>query len=165
MKSFINFSSTLLFSNSLKWFLSLTILFCLVTFIGCKKSKPPVQTPEELALENLIGTWNLGSVTRSSKLVTDEFPGFSLIIDGGSKTLSASNDQGIFPADNQWDFDGEVTIATGPFNIIAGGIPMVITSLTATNITLTFTYNAPGGRAGGRMANLSGLYVFSLEKK
>jgi len=160
MKSFIDFSSTLLFSNSLKWVLSLTILFCLVTFIGCKKSKPPVQTPEELALENLTGTWALGSISRDSSPVTDEFQGFVLVMDG-AKTFNTTNGADIFPAGSQWDFNGEVTNASGPFEITAGGVLMEVTSLTGTNLILSFTYTMPGGR----IANLSGLYVFGLEKQ
>jgi len=67
---------------------------------------------------------------------------------------------GIFPAGTQWDFKGEVTDATGSFQITAGGVDMEVTSLTSTNLILTFSYTAPGGR----MANLDGEYVFSLVK-
>jgi len=160
MKSLLNFSSTLLYSNSLKWVLSLTILFSLVTFVGCKKSKPIIKTPVELALENLTGTWALGSVSRDISPVTDEFQGFVLEMDG-SKTFITTNGADIFPAGSQWDFNGEVTNATGPFEITAGGVLMEVTSLTGTNLILSFTYTMPGGR----IANLSGLYVFSLVKQ
>jgi len=153
MKSFINFSS-------LKWVLSLSILFCLVTFVGCKKTKPIIKTPVEQALENLAVTWALGSVTRDASPVTDEFQGFVLVMDG-SKTFSTTNGADIFPAGSQWDFNGEVTNASGPFEITAGGVLMEVTSLTGTNLILSFTYTMPGGR----IANLSGLYVFSLEKQ
>ena len=154
MKSLLNFSS-------LKWVLSLTILFSLVTFIGCKKSKH-VQTAQELAVVNLSSTWALGSVTRDTSPVTDEFPGFVLVMDG-AKTFSTTNGMGIFPAGGQWDFDGEVTDATS-FNIIADGMNMEVTSLTGTNLMLSFTYTMPA-MPGGRIANLSGEYVFSLEKQ
>ena len=164
MKTLLNFSSTLLYSNSLKWILSLTILLTLMTFIGCKKSKPVILTPEEQALENLAVTWALGSVTRGTEVVTDEFLGFVLELDG-SKTFLTTNGMDVFPVGTQWDFDGEVTDATGPFNIIAGGVNMEVTSLIPTNLTLSFPYTMPGGRTGGRMANLSGEYVFSLEKQ
>ncbi len=160
MKSLLNFSSTLLYSNSLKWVLSLTILFSLVTFVGCKKSKPIIKTPVELALENLTGTWALGSVSRDISPVTDEFQGFVLEMDG-SKTFITTNGADIFPAGSQWDFNGEVTSASGPFEITAGSVLMEVTSLTATNLILSFTYTMPGGR----IAYLSGLYVFSLEKQ
>jgi len=78
MKSFLNFSSTLTYSNSLKWVLSLAILFFVITFIGCKKSKPAILTPEEQALENIAVTWRLGTVTRETLPITDEFQGFVL---------------------------------------------------------------------------------------
>jgi len=153
MKSLLNFSS-------LKWVLSLTILFSLMTFIGCKKSPPAPITPVEQALENLTGTWALGSVSRDTSPVTDEFQGFVLVMDG-AKTFSTTNGAAIFPVGSQWDFNGEVTNASGPFEITAGGVLMEVTSLTATNLILSFTYTMPGGR----IANLSGLYVFNLEKQ
>ncbi len=74
MKSLFNFSS-------LKWVLSLSILFCLVTFVGCKKTKPIIKTPVEQALENLAVTWGLGSVTRDASPVSDEFQGFVLVME------------------------------------------------------------------------------------
>jgi len=153
MKSLFNFSS-------LKWVLSLSILFCLVTFIGCKKSPPPPKTAGEQALENIAVTWGLGTVTRETLPVNAEFQGFVLVMDG-SKTFSTTNGMDIFPAGTQWDFNGEVTNATGPFQITAGGVDMEVTSLTSTNLILTFSYTAPGGR----IANLDGEYVFSLVKQ
>ena len=159
MKSLLNFPSTFLSAYSPKWILSLTILFSILTFIGCGKSDPVIKTPAELALENLSGTWALGSVTRKTSPVTDEFQGFVLEMDG-SKSFSTTNGGEVFPAGSQWDFDGEVP-ATGAFNITAGGVLMEVTSLTGTNLMLTFTYSMPGGR----IANLSGEYVFSLEKQ
>lgn len=162
MKPLLNSSSTLQFSNSLKWIVSFTILICLMTFVGCEKSKPHVKTPEEIALENLPGTWALGSVSRDASLVTDEFQGFVLVMDG-SKTFSTTNGGEVFPVGSQWDFNGEVTNALGPFEITAGGMDMEVTSLTGTNLILSFVYTS-GARAG-RTANLSGDYVFSLEKQ
>ena len=162
MKSLLNFSSTLQFSNSLKWIISFTILVSLMTFVGCDKSKPHVKTPAEIALDNLSGTWALGSVSRVPSLVTDEFQGFVLTMDG-SKTFSTTNGGEVFPSGSQWDFKGEVTNALGPFEITAGGIDMEVTSLTGTNLMLTFTYTMPA--RAGRTSNLSGEYVFSLEKQ
>ena len=166
MKSLLNFSSTLPYSYALKWVLSFTILFSLLLFIGCGDSNPTPKTNVELALENLAGTWALGSVTRSTEPapVTDEFQGFVLVMDG-SKTFSTTNGLDIFPAGTQWDFKGEVTDATGPFEITAGGVDMEVTSLTGTgtgtNLIISFPYTMPGGR----MADLSGNYVFNLVKQ
>ena len=163
MKSTLNFFSTPVSSNSLKWILSIAIFFSILTFIGCGGSEPPIKTPEEQALENLTGTWALGSVSRDLSPVTDEFQGFVLVMDG-SKTFSTTNGGEVFLAGTQWDFDGEVINATGPFNIIAGGVNMEVTSITDTTLILTFTYTTPGGRAG-RISNLNGEYAFSLEKQ
>ncbi len=144
------------------YLLSAVIVLSLVAFAGCGPDDTVEKTAAEEQLDKLKAqSWKAttGSVTRDGSAEAN-FDTFTLSFTGTPKDQTASgsyattNGGEVFPS-GTWSFDGTNV------NVLVRGtsIKMDITSVTDTNLKISFSLNADGS-ANGR--GLSGNWVFDL---
>lgn len=129
-------------------------------FTACKKDDDnPDPTPEELQVQKLTGTWIVGtegSVIRDD-FSSNEWEDFTLTM--GNKTYSTTNTYPtVWPTQGTWDFVGD-----NPNQIEREDGLIIDISVTETTLTMTFTQ--PDKTSGGRIAGITGEYIFVLVKK
>lgn len=111
----------------------------------------PEKTPQEIAQELLLTTWNMTAITLDGSDVSELYPGFSITIGDGSFTTT--NAGGLFPAQGTWDWvgDSDNMIMTGR------GKSITITTLSASSAVLSFIKTSANQAAGS-----SGSYVINF---
>lgn len=143
------------------------LLVAAVVLSSCKKDPEPQPTEEEKQTALLEGTWTVGSntVTLDGDDRTSDWSGFTLTISGaGNFNTTGSFDENVWPAGGTWAFQG--TSGAGLQTIIRGdGIPMSITSLNETSLTLSFDYTITTINPQGRVESIEGTWVFAMSKQ
>lgn len=141
----------------------LTAFISLTVLTGCPGPEPtpdPVPVPDPAVeqlktLKNGGTSWVLSSsgVVKDGYDVTDQFVGFKLTI--GEYTYSAQNSlSSAWPTSGAWAFNN------GNINSIKRDDGVVISvSISGNTMRLSFTV---AGSSGGRIAGLSGDYIFNL---
>ena len=141
----------------------------LLVYTGCGSSSADPETAAEIQLKKLQGTW--GATANSVKRDTNPevtYDNFTVTFAGSlnadksnveaTSTYNTNDVTNAFPS-GTWSFDGASvnTIVRGT------GIKMTITTLTDTNLLLTFTLDQTGG--SNRTAGLEGSWTFDLTKQ
>jgi len=145
--------------KTLKYILSIVVLFGLITFAGCKKDSSDPVGPDPLAdrlteLMNGGSTWDLVNVTKDGYDVSDQFNGFKLTI--GEFTYSTTNALATaWPVSGIWAFNND-----NPNSIVRDNDVIISTSISNNQLTLSFSVT---GLSGGRLASVDGDYVFTLQ--
>lgn len=132
--------------------LSLVMLSLFLGFTSCGGGGgEPEKTPQEIAQELLLTTWNMTAITLDGSDVSDLYPGFSITI--GDGTFSTTNAGGLFPAQGTWDWVGDSNnmILTGR------GKSITLTTLSASSAVLSFVKTSANQAAGS-----SGSYVINF---
>lgn len=134
----------------------LVVVMLIVSSCGGGGDDDPGPTPQELAFEDLAGTWTLangGSITLDGDDVASSYTGFTLSFTNGGFTTSNAGD--LFPATGTWQWVGESTnqITTGR------GKQVTIITLTTSAFQFSFTKTATNSVAG-----VSGNYVIKVVK-
>lgn len=115
-------------------------------------------TPEELRQQELTATWALGTVVNDGQDVTSQFNGFTLTITS-EQTYSTNNGGNAWPA-------------AGSFQLVSSnleeftrddGVRVTITTISETNLSLTFQITEVGGSAFGSNG-ITGTFIFNLNK-
>ena len=144
-------------------------ILSLLVYTGCGSSGPDPETEAEIQLKKLQGTWaaTANSVKRGNDPETT-YDNFTVNFDGtlntdksnveATSTYNTNDVTNAFPS-GTWTFDG-----TSVTTILRGtGIKMNISTLTETNLILTFTLNQAG--TANRTAGLEGSWSFDLTKQ
>ena len=144
--------------KTLKYILSIVVLFGLITFAGCKKDsadpEPDALTERLTELMNGGSTWDLVNVTKDGYDVSDQFTGFKLTI--GEFTYSTTNALATaWPASGSWEFNNG-----NPNSIVRDNDVIISASLSNNQLTLSFSVT---GLSGGRLASVDGDYIFTLQ--
>ena len=132
-------------------------LFGVLHFLaGCKSDDGP--SPEQVRLQELTGTWILGTVTNDGNDVTDQFSGFRLTFEESS--FSSEN------GGNAWPTAGSYTLVlvNSTFDTILrnDNLEVSIDEITADELVLSFQIS---GVEGGRKDGVTGQFIFSLKKQ
>lgn len=149
--------------RNLVFFLIGTLLMSLA---GCGGGgDDPQPTIAEQQFEKLSGvTWTVNQVTRDGNTVTDEFTNFTIVFSGNlntdktnvNGTYTTTNGGEVFPS-GTWSFS-ENSINSLMIRIVNSTQYPTQYSVSDTNLQLSFTYSATGGRT----QILDGDYTFSL---
>ncbi len=160
----------------INFLLTAGLLVSLLVYSGCGgSSEPTPETPSQLQLGKLTGTWNAtaNSVTRDGT-ADASYDGFTITFGGSnnadntnvSGTATTNDVTGTYPS-GSWEFNG-----TNVNSIIRDGTNSGRITQTAnltgdgaagSTLVLSFTLNADG--SGSRTAGLTGAWVFTLTKQ
>lgn len=136
-------------------FVSALALAVVLAAPGCDKEP----TAEEKFLEKIGHDWSLSNVELDDVAVNGAFAGFALSITKNKTFTTTKGNSPIWPASGT--FTLKETSSDPGFNLIrSDGIEVAVTSVTDTSLTLSFQFNADGGRG----ASVSGDYVFELTR-
>jgi len=130
------------------------MIFGLFNLPGCKDDDSI--DPKTQTINDLTATWQLVSVTNDNNDVSAQFSGFTLTIAG----LNYQTQNG----GNPWPGSGTYELSDVDLKTLlrSDGIAITIDQLTATNLTLSFTFNeVTGGRANG----VTGGFTFLMTKQ
>jgi len=146
--------------------LTIALILGIFVLVGCKKTPTPQPTEEELRLDEIVGTWQLGSGTVSldGDDRTADWAGF-VVTFTDSKGYSTTNsfDENVWPPAGTWNFQGTTGTALDVL-VRSDGISVNITSISATSLTLTFDYLLSAPLKNGRVESIEGNWIFSLSK-
>ena len=151
--------------RTLSYILSGLILVALIFASGCGDDDPDMTlTPAEeriLLLSQL--TWNFSTVTQDGVNISAAFTGASLTVTNTMtfSTLNIDPDYAsIFPASGSWSIPDDTQINQILFN----NIPMTISNVTVTALTLEFSFVGASANTGGRINSLDGAYVVTFTR-
>ncbi|MDN5211990.1 hypothetical protein QQ020_08005 [Fulvivirgaceae bacterium BMA12] len=153
----------------INFLLTAGFILSLLVYTGCGSSSADPETAAEIQLKKLQGTWaaTANSVKRDNK-AEPTYDNFTVTFAGTlnadksnvetTSTYNTNDQTNAFPT-GTWSFDG-----TSVTTILRGtGIRMTITTLTDTNLLLTFSLNQAG--TANRTAGLEGSWTFDLTKQ
>ncbi len=111
--------------------------------------------PLQVRLNELTGTWRLGTVFNDNNDITNQFQGFELTFEA-DKTFITQNGGNAWPASGRFDFLDDNA------NLIVRNddVEVEIVEITNTSLQLSFTQSTLNGRAAG----ITGSFSFSLIK-
>jgi len=139
----------------------------LISYSGCSSSGGAAETTQDKQLGLLSKTWKVSTVTApNSTDQTTSWTGFQLTISGTKSDTSTfkyscvsrpTTVLGPWPANGKWHFGTDPTtqILRDPG---VSQVPITYT-LTATSLTLNFTYNGKGYQ-GPRVNEVAGTWIF-----
>lgn len=143
-----------LFNSSIRQGLTLFFIVALFGYSGCKNDDQGVN-PLDTRLQQLKGTWTLGTVQNDGNDVTDEFSGFQLVLNS-EKVFSTQNGGNAWPSSGTYDLvDGNIDRM-----LRNDGVEVTIDSISTDAMVLSFTQSSTGGRTAG----ITGSFIFSLIK-
>ena len=135
-----------------------TIVLSIFTFSNCDNKDEPSLTEQQIYLERLSKTWVVDEVTLDDVDVTEYFNNMSLTIQGDRTYIVTNSQPKVWPASG--DFTLEKIAGDEHFRFIRNdGIEIIVASLTASQITFTFQYDAAAARTKG----ISGMYRFTMK--
>ena len=152
----------------MKYFKFLTLIAFLAGFtfmIGCGNDDDNGPSEEELQLEKLAGTWSVSSASLDGVDRTADWSLMTLTLTTSkSYSTSGSNDENVWPASGTWDFAG--TTGAGLFTVNrSDGVTITIGStLSESNMELSFTYALAAAQMESRVASIEGDWVFTFTK-
>ena len=117
---------------------------------------PPEPTAQELALEQLSGTWSLsgGTITLDGSDVSANYPGFTLSYQGSNYNTTNAGD--LFNASGTWSWAGD----SDRLIMLDDGKQINISTLNDTDLIFSFQLTSTGGEAAG----LPGSYEVTLKR-
>lgn len=135
-----------------------TLALSIFAFSSCDNKDEPSITEEQFYLERLSKTWVADEVTLDDVDVTEYLDNMTLTIQGNRTFIVKNSPPEVWPASG--DFTLEKIAGDKNFRFIRNdGIEITVASLTTSQITFTFQYNAEEARAKG----LSGMYRFTMK--
>lgn len=134
------------------------VLLSSIHFISGCKNDDDHPTPEQQRISDLSSTWILGSVENDDNDVTNQFNGFSLVVDQTSFTTQNGG--------NAWPANGSFTyvLVENDIKILErnDGVEISVDKLSNDELRLSFQITTlPGGRQEG----ITGQFIFSLIKQ
>jgi hypothetical protein len=143
-----------------KIFALLAISALLLTYSGCKNSKPPEPSDEEVQLGKLSKLWKATSVKKDNVVQTG-YTNFTLTLSGTAGSTSFGYVTAGRPPLSPWLSSGSWTFDTDPLTSVIrdkGTADELKMTYTVTETTLEITYNFQGvGYA--RVGNVKGQWV------
>ncbi|MEP2667939.1 MAG: hypothetical protein ABJH04_03030 [Cyclobacteriaceae bacterium] len=127
-------------------------LLIFVFFTSCKKDDPD---PLAQRINELAAIWKLKSVENDNVDVTDQYIGFTLIINGQNYTTTNGG--------NPWPSAGTYEITAEDLSTIrrSDGTNITIDNITGDELVLSFNFNT---LASGRAKGVTGNFTFSLTR-
>lgn len=121
-------------------------------FSSCKKDDPD---PLAQRINELTAIWKLKSVENDNVDVTDQYTGFTLIINGQNYTTTNGG--------NPWPSAGTYEITAEDISTIrrSDGTNITIDNITGDELVLSFNFNT---LASGRAKGVTGNFTFSLTR-
>jgi hypothetical protein len=124
----------------------------IVSLTSCKKDDP---NPVDQQINQLKGTWKLGSISNDNQDVTAQFTGFTLTFT--DKNYATTNGGNPWPVNGTYDFK-----STDLKSLLRSDNTVVtIDQLTTTALVLSFNYT---NLTNGRVSGVTGNFTFSLIK-
>lgn len=146
-----------------KIFALLAISALLLTYSGCKNSKPPAPSDEEVQLGKLSKTWKNPSVKKDNVDQTG-YTNFTLTLSGTTGSTSFAYVTAGRPPLSPWLSSGSWTFDTDPLTSVIrdkGTADELKMTYTVTDATLQITFNFQGvGYA--RAGNVKGQWVMTF---
>ena len=128
---------------------------CMVLACGGGDDGP---SAEELRLQELTATWSVNSVINDGQNVTSQFNGFTLTVTS-QQTYTTTNGGNAWPAQGTFELvNNNLDVFTRDDNV-----NISITSISETNLTLTFQITEVRGTASGT-EGITGSFTFDLNK-
>ncbi len=129
----------------LRYLILMVLCTAMLGLLSCGDDGPK-KTPEEKQLELLARDWTVSSVVADGVDITSNFSGLVVTFDLDG---NYSTNTGYGPV---WPDSGTFTLSGSDFGTIerSDGVSLSITEVTATSLTVGFTYSTlPGGRVSG----------------
>ena len=144
--------------KTIKHILIALSIIAIVALTSCGKDNPAPVDPQQEMIEALAKTWTPTSITLDGVDQMGNWPGFNiqLTTTKGYTTNSSTDEQKLV-----WPLSGSYTFpdATNANKVLRDdGVEILLSNVTATSATLSFTITGRNGRTDG----LIGEWVFAI---